>query len=115
MARFTLFDGAKGIEPKRDLKFTSMKELADAFSQPSTVSETKEDVALFSRGYAFEGRKRNDIQAPFSVILDIDQVTIDIEGCSARLRKLGIAHVGHTTWSHDPSDFDAEEGEVPLH
>ncbi len=113
--RITLFDGAKGNEPQTTIGYESIAELARHFRKRVQVVERKARAPLYTRGLAIGGREREDVSGPYLVILDVDHSGVSLEECSKRLRQLGVAHVGHTTWSHDPdSPLDDHSYRVVL-
>lgn len=100
-ARISLFDGASGKEPLRTVEFESLAEMARAFGR-SVEAERKQRAPLYSRCAALGGRERDDLIAPYQIVLDVDGSPISMAECSARLDELGVAHFGYTTWKHSP-------------
>ncbi len=101
-AAISLFAGIRGNHPHKTLRFNNFEKIARAFRKTSKETEDKTRVLLYSRCEAVGGRLREHLQGLPLVILDVDKSEISLEECSQRLSRLGVAHVGHTTWSHVP-------------
>lgn len=107
-ASISLFADVRGNTPHKTLTFKNFEKVAKAFRKNSSETKDKAKVVLYSRCEAVGGRLREHLRGPALVILDIDKSETSMHECSARLARLGVAHIGHTTWSHVPESLLGE-------
>ncbi len=72
------------------------------FGGTPLVTRRKDAAELYVRGRCDGERRRENISPPYLVVLDVDQTDVSPEACSARLSAIGVPHLLHNTWSHEP-------------
>jgi len=100
-AAVTLYRDARDARAGGEVvEFHDFDDLALFFGKTPKSRTDKTAAPFFTRARVEGPRVKKNLVAPLFLTLDVDKSKTPLADCSRRLDLLGIAHVGHTTWSH---------------